>query len=66
MINDYPQIPLLTEDYQKEIKKTEISKESIEQAITTLKSEDDYENCLLLLLISKYYLLPDALVLIRF
>ena len=57
---------MLTEDYQKEMKKSEISNESIEQAITTLKNEDDYENCLLLLLISKYYLLPDALVLIRF
>ena len=53
-------------DFQKESKKVDISTEIIEQAITTLKSEDDHENCLLHLLISRYYLYPGTLILIRF
>ena len=38
----------------------------IEQAISILKNEGDYENCLLMLLISRYYLYPSTLILIRF
>ena len=38
----------------------------IEQTISILKNEGDYENCLLMLLISRYYLYPSTLILIRF
>ena len=66
MVNDYPEIPLLMNDSQKEIKKGEVSTETIRQAIAKLRNEEDHENYLLLLLISKYYLYPSTLTLIRF
>ena len=66
MVNDYPEIPLLTDDLQKEIKKSEVSIEAIGQAIEKLRNEDDHENCLLLLLISRCFLYPSTLTLIRF
>ena len=66
MINDYPEIPLLANNLRHEIKKNEISVEMIEQAVSTLKREEDHENWLLLLLISKYCLYSSILVLIRF
>ena len=66
MVNDYPEIPLLMNDSQKESNKVDITTEIIEQAITTLRSEEDHENCLLLLLISRCYLYPSTLILIRF
>ena len=66
MVNDYPEIPLLMNDYQKEIKKGEVSTETIRQAIEKLRSEEDHENYLLLLLISRYYLYPGTLTLVRF
>ena len=65
MVNDYPEIPLLMNDSQKS-KKVDISTEIIEQEITTLRSEDYHENCLLLLLISRYYLYLGTLIQIRF
>ena len=66
MANDYPQIPLLEDWSLKVIKKCEINREMIEQTISILKNEGDYENCLLMLLISRYYLYPSTLILIRF
>ena len=66
MVNDYPEIPLLTYDSQKEIIKADTTLEIIKQAIATLRNEEDHENCLLLLLISRYYLNPGTLILIRF
>ena len=66
MVNDYPEIPLLMNDSQKEIKKGEVSTETIRQAIAKLRSEEDHENYLLLLLISRYYLYPGTLTLVRF
>ena len=38
----------------------------IEQTISILKNEGDYESCLLMFLISKYHLYPSTLILIRF
>ena len=64
MVNDYPEIPLLTYDSQKEIKKVDTTLEKIEQAIATLRNEEDHENCLLQ--ISRYYLYSGTLILIRF
>ena len=52
MANDYPQIPLLDDWSLKVIKKCEINREMIEQTISILKNEGDYENCLFMLLIS--------------
>ena len=66
MVNDYPEIPLLMNDSKNESNKVDITTEIIEKAITTLRSEEDHENCLLLLLISRYYLYPGTLILIRF
>ena len=66
MVNDYPEVPLLMNDSQKEIKKGEVSTETIRQAISKLKNEEDHENYLLLLLISRYYLYPGTLTLVRF
>ena len=66
MVNDYPEVPLLMNDSQKEIKKGEVSTEMIRQAISKLKNEEDHENYLLLLLISRYYLYPETLTLVRF
>ena len=66
MVNDYPEIPLLMDDSQKEIKKGEVSTETIRQAIEKLRSEEDHENYLLLLLVSRYYLYPGTLTLVRF
>ena len=66
MVNDYPEIPLLMYDSQKEIKKADTTLEIIEQAIATLRNEEDHENCLLLLLISRYYLYSGTLIQIRF
>ena len=66
MVNDYPEIPLLADNLRQEIKKNETSVEMIQQAVSTLKREEDHENWLLLLLISKYCLYPGTLVLIRF
>ena len=66
MVNDYPQIVLLKDEPQKEISKNEVNKERIDEAITWLKNEGDYENWLLLMLISRHYLCPGVLILIRF
>ena len=66
MANDYPQIPLLEDWSLKVIKKCEINREMIEQTILILKNEGDYENWLLMLLISRYHLYPSTLILIRF
>ena len=66
MVNDYPEIPLLEDNSQKEIKKSEVNIKTIEQAIEKLRSEDDHENCLLLLLILRCFLYPDTLTLMRF
>ena len=38
----------------------------IEQTISILKNERDYENYLLMLLISRYHLYPSTLIMIRF
>ena len=66
MVNDYPQVNLFADKPQSNINKCEISKEDIAKAIVLLRDEEDYENCLLLMLISKYYLCSGVLVLIRF
>ena len=66
MANDYPEIPLLMNDSQKEIKKGEVSTETIKEAIAKLRNEEDHEIYLLLLLISRYYLYPGTLTLVRF
>ena len=66
MVNDYPEIPLLADNLRHKIKKNETSVEMIQQVVSTLKREEDHENWLLLLLISKYCLYPGTLVQIRF
>ena len=66
MVNDYPEIPLLMDDSQIEIKKGEVSAETIRQAIEKLRSEEDHENYFLLLLVSRYYLYTGTLTLVRF
>ena len=38
----------------------------IEKTISILKNERDYENCLHMVLISRYHLYPSTLILIRF
>ena len=66
MMNDSPKIDLFTGKLQMEVKKLKISKDVVFKAISTLRGEGDFENCLMLSLISKYQLLPGILVLIRF
>ena len=56
MVNDFPQIDLFTGKLQMEIKKLKISKDVVDKAISTLRGEGDFENCLMLSLISKYQL----------
>ena len=64
--NDYPEISLLADEPQKDINKIEINKEKVEEAIIMLKDWGDHENSLLLMLISRHYLYPGVLILIRF
>ena len=66
MANDYSQTPLLEGWSIKVIKKSEIDREMIEQTTLKLKNEGDYENWLLILLISRYHLYPSTSILIRF
>ena len=66
MVNDFPQIDLFTGKLQMKVKKLKISKAVVDKAISTLRGEGDFENCLMLSLISKYQLHPGILVLIRF
>ena len=56
----------MMDDSQKEIKKGEVSTETIRQAIEKLRSEEDHENYILLLLVLRYYLYPGTLTLVRF
>ena len=62
--NDYPQICLLADEPQNNINKIEINKEKIKKAIIMLKDGGDHRNSLLLMLISRHYLYPGALILI--
>ena len=66
MLNDYPQLNYLMGEVQKEIKKLEINKETTERSILIFREEGYFENCLMLILISKYYLNSDFLTLVRF
>ena len=66
MVNDYPEISLLNDEPPKDHRKCEVSKQIVEETIIQLKEEGDHENCLLLMLISKYCLYPGILTLIRF
>ena len=66
MVNDYPQLNLLMDETPKETKRFEINKETIERSIVMLREEGDFENCLMLILISKYYLNSGVLTLVRF
>ena len=66
MVNDYPQISLLATEIPAKTAQAPVDREAIERAILRLRNEGDLENCLMLILISRYHLLPSALVLIRF
>ena len=66
MVNDYPEVSLLCDERPKDHKKCKINRQKIDETIKLLRDEGDHENCLLLMLISKYYLYPGVLILIRF
>ena len=64
--NDYPKIKLLMSEISQNIKRADVNRELIQRSILHLKNDWDFENWLMLSLISKYSLFPSILVLIRF
>ena len=66
MVNDYPQVNLLINQSPKDISKWPINLETIEKTIMILRNEGDFENWLMLSLLSKYHLYPNTLTLVRF